>query len=178
MLLFIYTSKQSGKRVEKATGIHTHTDTHTHCLCTYTYVTELTLVLTLWNDCEPSCVCVARFNAHARTTLKKKQSVCFGSFRIHQVLIAHVRPHAAQQVVNLSWSDNVCSISTTEVICVKIFYCHDIVNKWGLTWRKPFNQRKKYYFNRVVLTQPILLSAYSAVKEFLVFDASSLFNQH
>lgn len=88
MLLFIYTSKQSGKLVEEATGIQTQT--HTHCLCTYTYVTELTLVLTLWNDCEPSRVCVARFNAHARTTLK---TVWFEPLsQIHQVLIAHVGP--------------------------------------------------------------------------------------
>lgn len=47
---------------------NTNTQTHTHCLCTYTYVTELNLVLRLWNDCEPSRVCVACLNAHARTT--------------------------------------------------------------------------------------------------------------
>lgn len=74
---------------------------------------------------------LALMHMHARLIIiifNNNNTVCFETlcFQTHQVLIAYVRHLGVQRVVNFSRGNQFCIIFATDVICVKIFYCHQM----------------------------------------------------
>lgn len=153
MCYYLFTLQHKVTNVKKKKKPQDYIDTH--YLCTYTYVTELTLVLTLWNDCEPSRVCVACF-FNARTTPKTISLLWTFIFKWHSVPIAHDGPFGVQQIsheatkfaVYLQLRSSVSTYFTVMILWIKEACSGGSLLTSG-----------KKYLNRVVLMQPILLSA-------------------